>query len=176
VDAERMTVTGRTSVDTAQALTGDVAANAAVALIPVPTGTAFAAGETVTVDAERMLVVDVLGNNLSVRRAWDGSALAAHTTGTHVWSTRQLQVTRAASGTTAAAHNSGAAVTRQVVPAQISTACRALALDTLLNEQSGYARTSGSGENAQELSSRSLNALLARVTKNYKRALWTGTA
>lgn len=169
---ERLTVTGRTSVDTGVTLSGDLANAMNQTLVPVPDTSLVAPGETITVDGERMLVQDRVGPNLLVRRGWDGYPTQAHSTGATVYAARSLSVERAASGTMPAAHPDGAAVSRQIVPGQIQTACRALALDTLLNERAGYARASGAGDNATELRGTALARLLARVTKNYKRSLF----
>ena len=44
--------------------------------VPVTNGAAIAVGETILIDAERMLTVDIAGNNLIVKRGFDGSTLA----------------------------------------------------------------------------------------------------
>lgn len=158
VDDERMIVTGKTMLDTGQNLGGDLAATMAAVTVPVSTGSSYAVGETILIDAERMLIVDIAGNNLVVKRGWDGSVLAAHTTGADIYAPRTLTVTRGALGTTAAAHDSAAAIYRHDPPAGIVRLATALALDTLLQETSGYAREVGSGESTREASGRALRA------------------
>jgi len=145
---ERLIVTGRTMVDSAQDTGGPLAASAADVTVPVSSGAAFAAGSVLLVGAERMLVVDVAGNNLIVKRAWDGAVLAAHSSGVDVYHPAGVDVDRAQLGTTLTAHTSGAAVYRHVVPGPVSALCVGLSLAQVLQEQSGYARAesrSGSG-------------------------------
>lgn len=137
---ERLIVTGRTMTDSTQDTGGALTASAADVTVPVSNGGAFGAGSVLLVGAERMLVVDVAGNNLIVKRAWDGSVLAAHSSGVDVYHLAGVDVDRAQLGTTLAAHTSGAAVYRHVVPGPVSALCVGLALAQVLGEQSGYAR------------------------------------
>ena len=110
-----------------------------------------------------MLVEDISGNNLTVKRAWDGSPIAAHTAGAVIYAPRTLTVTRGALGTTAATHSSGATVQRWDPPGQASQLCVAEALTDLLQGRSGYARTAGSGDSEREASGRGLRDLRERV-------------
>jgi hypothetical protein len=121
-----------------------VSALASDVTIAVTTGTSYAVGEILLLDSERMLIVDIAGNNLTVKRAWDGTVLAAHT-GSTIYAPRRLTVTRGAVGTTAATHSNGAAITRHVVPGLIKELCVAEALNTLLQEGGGYSRVFGPG-------------------------------
>ncbi|WP_049562236.1 hypothetical protein [Nonomuraea sp. SBT364] len=149
VGTERMIVTGRAMLDTGQNIAADLTASNASVTVTVTDGTAYAVDEVLLVGSERMLVVDVAGNDLTVRRAWDGSVLAAHTAGADVYAPRTLTVTRGALGTTAAAHDTAAAVVRHLVPGLVRDAVVALALAQLLGEQGGYtaagARSAASG-------------------------------
>lgn len=153
IDSERMVVTDKTWASTSQ--TGSLAAAQNAVTLSVADGTAFAVGERLLIDAERVLVVDIAGNNLVVRRAVDGSTLAAHTTAT-VYAQRTLTVTRGALGTTAATHSNGATVTRWVPPGPLAELTLAYAVDALLQRQSGYARTVGGGDTESEASGRAI--------------------
>jgi hypothetical protein len=144
VDSERMTVTGKTMLTTSQTLQTPVSALASDVTIAVTTGTSYAVGEILLLDSERMLIVDIAGNNLTVKRAWDGTVLAAHA-GSTIYALRRLTVTRGAVGTTAATHSNGAAITRHVVPGLIRELCIAEALNTLQQETGGYSRIIGTG-------------------------------
>lgn len=158
VDSERMIVTGRSMLTTGQTLQTPLTTSNANVTVAVTNGSAFAVDEVILLDSERMLVADIGGNNLTVRRAWDGSVLAAHT-GSTIYAPRTLTVERGALGTTAATHSSGAAVARHVPPGPVSALCVGLALAQVLQEQSGYARTAGSGEAQREVVGRGLKAL-----------------
>ncbi|WP_431895864.1 hypothetical protein [Micromonospora haikouensis] len=158
VDTERMIVTGKSMLDTGQNTGGALGANVADVTVTVATGSAYTVGETILIDAERMLIVDIAGNVLVVRRAWDGSVLASHLSGADIYAPRTLTVTRGALGTTATAHDTATAIARHEPPAGIVRLATALALDTLLQESAGYAREVGSGESQREASGRALRA------------------
>jgi hypothetical protein len=155
VDSERMLVTGKSMLDTGQNTSALTAAVSDVSITGITAGT-IAVGETILVDSERMLVVDVAGTTLTVKRAWDGTVLAAHSGGADIYAPRTLAVVRGAVGTTAASHDSATAVTRHVVPPLVRQLAVAEALTSLLQEGSGYARTVGSGEAQREAVGRGL--------------------
>lgn len=166
VDSERMIVTGRSWVSSAQ--TGTLAASNSAQTLAVSDGTAFRAGEELLIDAERLLIRDIAANNLVVQRAWGGSALAAHTTAT-IYYAHTLAVERGALGTTAASHSDGATVYIWQPPSLVSTLNRAYALDTFFQEGSGYARTIGAQESEREFNSRGIRQLEDRVCNAYAR-------
>lgn len=140
VDTERMLVTGRSMLDTGQNLGADLAASAAAVTVAVTTGSEYAVDEVLLIGSERMLVVDIAGNALTVKRAWDGSALAAHTASADIYAPRALTVVRGALGTTAATHLTAAPIARHVPPGPVVALCVGLSLAQVLGEQSGYAR------------------------------------
>ena len=160
VDTERMIVTGRSMLDTGQNLGADLAASAAAVTVAVTTGSEYAVDEVLLIGSERMLVVDIAGNALTVKRSWDGSVLAVHTAGADIYAPRALTVERGALGTTAATHLTAAPIARHVPPGPVVALCVGLSLAQVLGEQSGYARpesrsgssgtTSGSRPRTQE--------------------------
>lgn len=160
VDSERMLVTGRTQLSTGQTLGGAGLTNLnSATAVTVQGGAAFAAGEVILIDAEKMRVDDIAGNTLIVTRPWDGTTLAAHTVGATIYAPRTLTVTRGALGTTAATHASGTVVALWVPPGPIRQLAVAEALTDLLQGRSGYARTAGGGDNEREASGRGLKDL-----------------
>ncbi len=170
VDSERMVVTGKTSRSTGQVLgAGGVAASMTADSAPVTTGSAYKVGEVLTIDTERMLVVDIVGNSVIVKRAWDGSRLAAHSAGATIFALRTLTVERAALGTTAATHLNGAAVFRHVFPSLVTQLATAQAVATLQAEGAGMAREAGSGERKQDVSGVGVDALRAAVESAHGR-------
>lgn len=168
VGDERLVVTGRAAASTGQTLQDPLTASNADTLVQVEDGTAFHADEVILLDAERMLIVDVAGNNLVVKRAWDGSVLAAHT-GSTVYAHRALTVERGALGTTAAAHDEGAAVVKHEAPGLIRELCEAEAINTLLQRHSGYARVIGTGDNQREAAGRALRDIRDQAYTRYAR-------
>jgi hypothetical protein len=149
VDSERMTVTGKNLLTTGQSIQQNLTASAANDQVALATGigATFTVGETITVDSERMLIVDIAADTLVVKRAWDGSTLAAHASST-IYAPRTLTVTRAAVGTTAATHLNAAAVSKWTPPGLIRTLTIAESLLTLTAETAGYTRTNIRGEGA----------------------------
>jgi hypothetical protein len=143
IDSERVIVTDMSFVDSTQNTGGALTASAADVTVTVTDGTGFFVGETIRIDSERLYVVDTSATTLTVKRAWDGSVLAAHNSGADVYGRTGIQITRAALGTTLAAHTSSDVVYRWVVPPLINDLCLAEAVVQLQTEQGGYARTEG---------------------------------
>jgi hypothetical protein len=165
-----MIVTERQQLDTGQTLgTGGLTNQNNAVTVPVQSGTAFAAGETILIDAERMLVEDIAGNNLIVRRAWDGSTIAAHTAGATIYAPRTLVVQRGALGTTADTHGNASTIYQWVPPGGIRQLCVAETVTDLLQGRSGYARTAGTGENQREVVARGLKDLKDDAYQAYGR-------
>lgn len=157
VDSERLLVTERALVSTGQ--TGTIGASKNDVTLTVADGTAFAAEEILTLDAERIRIDDIAGNNLLVERACDGSVLAAHTSAT-VYAPRTLTVTRGALGTTADSHGSASTVYRFEPPGLVRQLAKAEALWSLLQERSGWFRRSAtSGNSTAEVSRDAIEAL-----------------
>lgn len=151
IESERMLVTGKQMLDTTQDLGGaGLTASNADVTVPVTTGSAFAVGEVILIDAERMLITDISGNNLVVKRAWDGTVLAVHATGASLFAPRTLIVERGALGTTAATHADTTVLVKWLAPSTIRALNKAMAIDIALQESAGWARTSGSGESERE--------------------------
>src|SRR6266536_1045041 len=168
VDGERMLVTEKSMLTTGQTLQTPLTASVADVTVNVTTGSAYVVGETILLDSERMLVVDVAGNALTVRRAYDGSVLASHS-GSTIYAPRRLTVTRGALGTTAATHSNAAPVVRHVVPGLVRELAVAEAVNTLEQEQSGYARVVGEGEAAIEVRGQGLQSIRMAALDRYGR-------
>ena len=169
---ERLNVTDKTSVTTGKTLQTPVTAAMADNLLATGAGNgvSFTIGETVTLDAERMRIVDILGDSLNVIRAWDGSVLAAHN-GSAIYAPRRLTVTRGALGTTAAAGTNGDAVVKWLPPGPVRELAIAYACNSVLNESAGYARTIGSGATQRAATTivANIGALTAQVNGTYGR-------
>lgn len=149
INNERMIVTAKTMVDTTVNVDAadSLTASAADVSITVSTLTnAPIVGETILVDSERMLVVDLAGSVLTVKRAHDGSVLAAHSASADIYAPRRCTVTRGALGTTAATHTSGATVYTHRVPPLIRALCVAEAVAQLQQGSAGWATQVGSGD------------------------------
>lgn len=169
VDSERMLVTDRALTSTGQSqVSGCSTASAADNLLTVTDGTKFAPGEVLLLDAERMRIDDITGNTLIVKRAWDSTIPAVHG-GATIYAYRLLTVTRGVLGTTAATHSNGAALSRHRPPGLIRDLNLALALNRVLQETSGYARTVGEGDNLRPAPGAGLADLWAAAIATYGR-------
>ena len=169
VDSEYMTVTGRSLLTTGVTLSGALTAAKTGTSVAVSSAASFTPGEVITVDSERMLITDIAGSTLIVERAWSGSVLAAHSSGTTVYAGRTLTVQRGQLGTTAASHDSGTTVYRHVPPPLVHQLAVAETLVALSREQSGYARTIGSGEATRNASGGDLADLRKQVYRAHGR-------
>lgn len=162
VDSEYMIVGARATLTSGQTLGGNLAALASADAASVTDGSLFSIGEVITIGSERMLIVDVTGNVLTVKRAWDGTVLAAHTSGATVYASRTLTVTRGALGTVAATHSDGAAVRVHQVPGLVRSLTKAEARGIITDEQMG-------GQTKAQVAQ--LDALRARVRSAHGRMM-----
>lgn len=139
---ELVTSTGAASASTA---TLNGALDDSAEEITVSDGTKVKIGETLKVDFELMKVLDVAGNVVLAARGINGSKRASHLTGVAVNVFRTFNVTRAANGSAAAAHTT-AAISRQVVPADVNYLCRQIAALMIKKAQTGYVGRAGNDE------------------------------
>lgn len=156
LDIERCVVTDKLERDTGVNTTGALTNEKSSRALTVPDGTAFTAGEVVTVDVESMRIDRVLGNTLVVTRAWDGTALAAHNTNSDIYAPRRLVVARGFGGTTAVAHDSGATVLRWVPPLSLTEWVLAETQNAIAQENSAWARVIGVSEAEREAHAKGL--------------------
>lgn len=168
VGTERMLLADKTLTTTGQTQQGTIGSSTADQTLGVQNGAGFAVGEPVTLDAETMLVTNVVGNNLLVKRGWDGTTPATHN-GATIYAPRSWTVTRGAFGTTAATHLNGSAISRYTPPSLVTQLSLAEAENNLLQAVSGYARTVGAADNARPVSGQSLADIRAQAYAQYGR-------
>lgn len=170
VESERMIVSNRSFVDTTQNLGGSgVTASKADQTLTVTDGTLFTEDEVILIGAERMRIETIAANTLIVKRAHDGTTLAAHSSSADIYASRTLTVTRGAQGTTAASHADAVVVYRHLVPDLVRELTVAESVSTFLQGASGYARSISSGEQVREVTGRGLADLRIRVEDRYAR-------
>jgi hypothetical protein len=168
VDSERMIVTDRQQLTTGQVLGAPgLTAQANSVAVPVANGALFARDEVILIDAEKLLITDIAGNNLVVRRGWDGTVLAAHTAGATIYAPRTLTVTRGVLGTTADTHANASPVYRWEPPGPVRQLVIAEAINSLTTEASGYSRALRSGEGGSSERNRDQSALEKRRQATY---------
>jgi len=150
IESERLIVTNRRMIDTTINTTVALAASQNVQTVGVGDATGFAIGEIIMVDAERMRVEDIAGNNLMVTRAFDGSTLAAHLTAADVFALRNFTLTRGVLGSVAAQHLNTAPVYAHEWPGILNELTIAETVVLLEQNASAYARTIGSGNSLRQ--------------------------
>lgn len=149
VDSERMLVSQKASLDSGQTnLSGATTASTADVAVGVTDGTQLHIDEMIQIDSERMLIVDITGNTATVKRAWDGSVLAVHSTNAHIYAFRTLTVQRGQLGTIAATHLNGAPASIHRVPSLVHDLALAEATNTVLQQTGGYSDPQGEGGGA----------------------------
>lgn len=156
MESERMIVRDRQMADTTVNTSGTLTDLQSARLLPVTNGALFAVGETILIDAERMDITDIAGNNLIVDRATDGTSLATHGSGVDVYALRTCIVQRGALGSTAATHN-GNTFSIHRYPPLVETLAEAETLVLIEQARASYARVIGSGANAKESGGQGLN-------------------
>lgn len=175
-DDERMLVTERAATATgvtlaAPGLTAEMRSNSVALSTTVG---APVAGEMIVIDGERMLVTETIGATTYVQRAYDGTVLAAHTVGAAIYAYRTLTVSRGVLGSTAATHLTGAALYRWMPPAPVEGLTIAETLNSLAQENSGYARVLGQGEGQREARGAGIGDKRRQVYNAYARMARTG--
>lgn len=137
---ERMIVTDSTYVDTGIVFSSGITTSQASDRVGVvPDGTKFSVGEVIMVGFEWMVINQIVGNNIVVKRAWDGSLLSTHLGTDHIWARRSYTVIRGALGTTAASHILGDALAVGETPGLVNELAVAEALVWLSQEPAAYA-------------------------------------
>lgn len=169
VGAERLIVTDRGWSDTGATLAADLTAQVSGRTVAVSDGSGFSADEVLLIGSEVVRVVEVAGDNLTCRRAWDGSVLAAHTSGATIYASRQLTVTRGALGSTASTHADGDPVTAHVVPGAVEELVLLEALVTLGLGRAGGAAQAGQGPTTVDASGGGVATLRWQVWESHGR-------
>jgi hypothetical protein len=169
IDSEKMVVTGKSTITSGQTLQANMGSAVSANTVSVTNGAAFYSGEVITVGSEQMLVTDVVGNNLTVKRAWGATINAAHTSGDTVYTWRTLTVERGVLGTTAATHDTSTAVSKQVYPGPVRSLVIAEAINTIMQEGAGYARVVGQGDGQRNASGQGLRDKRKDVYSAYGR-------
>ena len=175
VESEQMFVSGRGDEDLAVNTHGTTGAMTAsmtdktVTIDGAPTN-AVAVGETLRIGSERMYVEAINSTtSFEVTRAYDGSTLAAHSTGDDVFIFRAYTVTRGENGTTAATHVISTAASKYQPPADIRGLCLALAVGYYNAARGGWTGIVGGPEGQTETRMSALNRLRKDTRAHYRR-------
>lgn len=173
IGTEALFVSGRAALTIGTTMNDTLTADLDDVTVTLTDGTAAKQGEVLLLDSEKVLVESITGNNLTVKRAYDGSTLAAHSTGITVYAYRTLTVVRAVNGTTAASHATAATITKYAPPADVVEACHAKAIAHLKQGESGWTGQISGGEGAVNLRMTNLFDLERRLSEKYSRKALT---
>lgn len=127
------------------------------------------AGEELLIESERMLVLNVSTNDLTVKRGFDGTTVASHANDTAVQIYRTLTVVRAINGTTAVTHANSTALTKYQAPADVRAYVLAKALSLVHQDMAAWGRSIGGPDGAVEFRGGDLMRLEKTVKDNYQR-------
>lgn len=172
IGTERLIVTEKYMLDLEQTILASVDFEDNQNVLLVADGSQFALGEVIMVGTEKMLIEEIAGNQLVVKRAWDGSILAFHNTEQptgSIYAPRKLVVQRGALGTVAASHLISDDIHVFQWPGPVQTLCTAEAINNLMQDQAGWGRTVGSGDNERQMSQGALNKLRDQVYVSHGR-------
>ncbi len=136
IESEQLFVSAKLLVDTTVDLNDTLTAD--MNDVTVTLDAAVKAGEVITIDSERMLIESISGLDHTVRRGYDGSVLAAHSSGANVFAPRTLTVTRGENGTTAATHVDTTAIVKFKPPGDVAEYVRAYAIGHHQQGRSGW--------------------------------------
>jgi len=150
-------------------LNGALTADKSNVTVTVDGSHGIVAGEIIRVDSEQLFVSAVSTNNLTVRRAFNDTVLAAHSDDTAVHINRTLTIERGVNGTTAATHSDSTAISKYEVPFDVNELCVAAAVNAVHQESAGWGREVGTGEGAREMRGRSLAELRHGLVRQLKR-------
>lgn len=171
VGTERMIVTDKAWVASGATVSGSALTNQSSNTGVTLSSAAVLQNEYMMIDSEMMFAYIVTGSLYTVIRAFQGTTIAAHNTGVAAYVPRTLTVQRGAAGTTATTHSQGDAITVWQPPDLINQLCIGEAVNGLLQENSGWAKTVGAGDNVQNAVGAGLEDLRARAQKAFGRKL-----
>lgn len=167
--SEYVLITERTMSTTGTTLSGNLTASKGETIVPVASGAAVALAETIQVDAERMRVLGLDGNDLIVERGARGSVLAAHTSGATILAPRTCTVVRGMRGSTAASHADAGGVDVLRPPSLVEELCAAIAGNIVVQASGNWAARQGASETQYQPDARGITLLMEEVYTAYGR-------
>lgn len=159
IGAEFFTIDDFSMADSTQNLQTSLTAQALNTVVAVSAGNGFSVGEEILIDGEKMLIREIAGNNLIVKRPWGGTVLAAHNSGADIYRNSNVNTSRARFGSVAAAHSSGSDLFLWKVPALVNQLAIAETVASFQQEKAAYAREIAAGDSVKEVAGRGLQDL-----------------
>jgi hypothetical protein len=144
------------------------ALDAASDIVAFANGASINIGETIRIDLEQARLLDRNGNTGYLQRGWNKTRKVSHLTGANVDVYRTFNVIRGVNGTSAALHANAAAVSRQMVPADVRQLTLKIASRMLKDSSSGYSGVIGDGMSGNAMYLYILPKELEDIKRNYK--------
>lgn len=128
IESEQVLVTATGAV-TAAVTTVTEAVGMTDDTITLASATLVLVGETIRIDLEKMLILDINATSkvAYVARGWNGTKRASHADNASVDVYRTFTIKRGVNGTTAAQHIQTTAISRYIPPAPVARLCRMIA-------------------------------------------------
>lgn len=111
----------------------------------VDSGAEFKTGEVIRIGSEDMRILRITSNTLTVRRAYNNTAQAAHADDSAIGVYRTYNITRGVNGTTAAAH-AAKAIYKFTIPEDVKWLTRQIAGLMRMKAASGFSGRAGNTE------------------------------
>ena len=124
-------------------------------------------GEVITLNSERMFIASISGLDHTVERAYDGSTLAAHSSGADVFAPRTLTLVRSVNGVSAATHANATAVAKYAPPADIQGYVLAYAIANMHQDSTKRTGVAGGDQGSVETKGFSLWAMREALIVKY---------
>lgn len=169
IGTEKMLVRGRSMATTGQTTSSLLAANQGATSFTSAGAASLSIGEIILIDSERMRVNDIAGTTVVVSRAWDGTALAQHSSGSTIYGLRSYTVQRGVLGSTAASQSDAASVYVHEYPPLLNQLVIAETIVSLEQNAAAYARTIGSGAGTREAAGLGLDDIRERAWRELGR-------
>jgi len=168
---ERLQVTERGWSDSGTVLLTSLGSIQSDNIVEMSDTTKVALYEYLHIGGESVQVLSIVGSNVTVRRAVNGSVLATHESGCPIYLNNAFSVTRGAFGTSAAVHAGSAPVLIQRYPAQVEQLSLAEAVVGVAQNAGLYARIVGQGSSTREAVGKGLDDMRRAAYQSWGRKL-----
>ncbi len=169
IGTERLLVIDKRMVDSGATISANVLATQNATTLTSASASSFVAGETILIDSERFLIQDIAGTSITVERAFDGTALATHSSGASIYALRTAVVQRGVLGSTAAAHTDQDAIYVHAYPSLVNRLTVAETLMDIQQQSAAYGRVIASGTAVREFTGVGIKDLREMVRAQHGR-------
>ena len=167
IGAERLVVTRKGWLNSGNLVAINLDAEEYTDRFSVTSGAAYNVGEELLIESEQMLITDIVSNQLIVKRAINGTAIAAHSAVTVLSVDRRLTVERAVLGSTATDTALGASLYLFLFPSLVRQLCKAEALTIIQQDAASYGSRASSNQGEMPISIKGIENLRNRCREHH---------